>query len=108
MQNNTFAPLLREKYFENVELLPDGGCRFRRKYTWRTAQCKMTTLDKFDEYEASMNEANCFILGIAALLSGGVISLVVVTLFVLAMGWHTKEDLLLNIKKIVESSKKAA
>ena len=107
-RDNLFTPLLKVKGFENVKLLPDGGCRFERRYTWRMAKCRMTSLDKIDECKISLNGVNCFLLCLVAFLSGGLISLLVFGGFVLVIGMRTEEHLLWDINKIIERSKKVA
>lgn len=104
VKENVFAPLLKQKYFEKVELLKDGGCRFERRYTWRTVKCEMSTPDKFDEFEISFNWVNCLVLGIVS-LGGGLAGIIVIGLLLAASGLHTKEDLLREVKRIIEKNK---
>ena len=91
-ETNIFTPLLKAEVFEKVELLPDGGVKFERRFFWRTARCTMNKHGEVTEFQVGMNWINCLIL---VLLGFWPIILVIL------LGLRTKENLREDVKKLV-------
>ena len=50
---NRYNILINTKGFKSVELLPEGGVRFKREYFWRSATCELDKDGRMKEFKVA-------------------------------------------------------